>query len=288
MKKLITISILLLTLIEVFAQRKPTKPTGPPSQAQMDKMTEEAMKGMSVEEKAEMKKMMKEVMPALTEVNAKRAEYPVFNNNMSLIPKKDEVRINAIPKKSLGNADISSYAGNLFTKFMAKGNAEEITIVKKTIAKTSKAGDIGHAALLAMLQGHPQAAMALSMRAVQADPANLNWQNNMAALLTQNGYPEQAIPVLQKLKKETSNNSTVLNNLAIAWLGLGETDSAKLFTVLAIRANPHHPEANLCGGLLEELNGDPVKATDQYIEAMENAVNPFTEQLLKIIIARGN
>ncbi|MBK9569145.1 MAG: hypothetical protein IPO53_03980 [Chitinophagaceae bacterium] len=63
-----------------------------------------------------------------------------------------------------------------------------MAIVKKVIAQSTKASDLGGAAILSMMQGHPQAALALSMKAVQADPASANWQNNMASLLTQYGY----------------------------------------------------------------------------------------------------
>jgi tetratricopeptide (TPR) repeat protein len=270
---------LILTSLQVIAQPKPKEKQS--SQNDMNKLMEDAMKGMSEEEKAEMKKMMGSVMPALMEQNSKMADYPEFTSNKQLVPKKDMARINAIPKKKLSQADIGPYAANLYNKIMTKGDAAEIAIVKKVIAKTSKANDIGGAAILAMLQGHPQAALALSMKAVQSDPANANWQNNMASLLTQYGYPEQAVPVLQKLKNQFPTNSTVLNNLAHAWLGLGETDSAKNFSGYAVKANPNHPDATLCGGLMEEIKGDPIKATDDYIEAMENSINPFTETVIK-------
>ncbi len=270
---------LILISLQVIAQPKPKEKQ--PSQNDINKLMEDAMKGMSEEEKAEMKKMMGSVMPALMEQNSKMADYPEFTSNKELVPKKDMVRINAIPKKKISQADIGPYAGNLYNKIMTKGDAAEIAVVKKVIAQTTKANDIGNAAILAMLQGHPQAAMALSMKAVQSDPSNANWQNNMASLLTQYGYPEQAVPILQKLKNQFPANSTVLNNLAHAWLGLGETDSAKFFSGYAVKANPNHPDATLCGGLMEEIKGDPIKATDDYIKAMENSPNPFIDKILK-------
>lgn len=281
MKKYILLAVVLLTSVVVFTQpvKKPAQKK--PAQSEMDKAMEEAMKDMSPEEKAEMKKMMGNLMPDLMEQNSKIADYPAFTSNKQLIPKKDIARINALPKKLLQQADMSNYATTLFNKIMTKGEAAEIALIKKIITQSPKANQLGNAAILCMMQGHPQAAMALSMKAVQADPANVNWQNNMASLLTQYGYPEQAIPVLQKLKNQFPRNSTALNNLAYAWLGLGETDSAKFYAGSAIRANPYHPDALLCGGLMEELKGDPIKATDDYIKSMENAINPFTEALLK-------
>jgi len=283
MKLLLTVSACLLILTSMAQPNKKPVQQQPASQSQMDKMLEDAMKteGMSKEEQAEMKKMMKDVMPGLAEQNAKTADYPEFNNNRQLVPKKDMARINALSKKRLTQADMSGYAVNLYNKLITKGEPAQMAIVKKVIAQTHGANDIGNAAMLCMMQGHPQAAMALSMKAVQSDPSNANWQNNMAALLTNYGYPEQAIPVLNKLKSEFPYNSTVLNNIGQAWFSLGDIDSAKRYFSSSSRINPYHPDAKLCGGLLEELNGDPIKAVKDYTEAMENSPNPFIDKILK-------
>ncbi len=202
MKKLFFASIFLFAVTVAFTQTKPkqTSKEKPPTQTELDKMMEDSMEGMSDDEKAEMKEMMKGVMPSLNEQNLKVANYPEFTSNKQLVPKKDMVKINAIPKEKLTQADMGPYAANLYNKIMTKGDAAEIALVKKVIAKSPSANDLGSAAVLCMMQGQSMAAMALCMKAVQADPINANWQNNMASLLTQYGYPEQAIPVLEKLR----------------------------------------------------------------------------------------
>ncbi len=282
MKKLLPVLLLLLSSA-LFSQpaKKPVQKQA--VQPDMNKMLEEAMKaeGMSKEEQEAMKKMMKDVMPGMNKANATIADYPEFSSNRQLLPKKDPTKMAAISKKFLTKSDIAGYANGLFNKMMLKADAAEMAIVKKIITQTPKAADIGSAAVLAMLQGHPQAALALSIKAAALEPANLNWQNNMAALLTSYGYPEQAMPLLKKLQNDLPLNSTVMNNLGQAWLALGETDSAKRFFTIASRINPLHPEAKLCGGLMEELQGDPIEAEDNYKEALENSPNPFSEQVLK-------
>ena len=45
--------------------------------------------------------------------------------------------------------------------------------------------------------------------------------------------------------------------------------------------NPNHPESKETEGVIEESTGDPKKAAEDYQESMENAINPFTEQLIK-------
>ena len=283
MKKYLFTLIILFAVSIAFAQpgKKPAAKQKVPAQKEMDKMMEDEMKGMSEDEKTEMRKMMKTVMPALQDHNDKIADYPEFTSNKQLVPKRDVARINSIPKKKLLQADMAAYAATLFNKIITRGDAAEVALAKKIIAQNPKANAIGGAAVLCMLQGHPQAAMALSIKAVQADPSNVNWQNNMASLLTQYGYPEQAIPVLQKLKNQFPRNSTVLNNLGQAWLGLGETDSAMANIKKAGGLNPNHPEAKETEGVIEETKGNTDKATDDYVKAMENAVSPFTEILIK-------
>lgn len=284
MKKNLFLIMFLTTCVIAFAQpgKKPAQQKAP-SQAEINKMMEDAMKaeGMSKQEQEEVKKMMQGVMPALMEQNANTADYPQFSDNKLLVPKKDAARIAAMSKRTLSRSDIAAYATSLYNKLLAKGDAADIAIVKKILAQTSKASVISNAVVLCMMQGHPHAAMLLSMKAVMAEPSNIAWQNNMASLLTQYGYPEQAMPVLRKLYVDAPGNSTVLNNLAYAWLGLGVTDSVRFFAAAAVKVNPFNPDAKMCGGLMEELIGDPIKAGQDYTESFEDGINPFTENVMK-------
>ena len=277
----------LLLCIASTAMAQPGKKTNNPptstGQPDMNKLLEEAMKaeGMSKEEQEEMKKMMKDVMPALNQVNAKTADYKTFSNNRELVPRKDPARLATASRKALTKAETGSYASGLYTKILTRGNPAEMAIVKKVLARAPRAADLSQAAFLAMLQGHPQAALALSIKAAATEPGNLNWQNNMAAMLTGYGYPEQAMPVLRKLKNDLPQNSTVLNNLGQAWLSLGETDSAKKYFTAAVRSNPRHPEARNGQGLVEEIAGNKEAANRHYTAAQEQAMNPFSQQLLE-------
>lgn len=283
MKKCLFTGIVLFVAALVFAQpgKKPAAKEKPSPQMQMDKAMEEAMKDMSPEEKAEMKKMMGGIMPALMDKNAKSADYAEFTSNKQLLPKRDAAKINAISKKKLSATEAGAYAGNLYNKIITKGDAAQVAIIKSIISKAPGSVQLENAAVLCMLQGHPQAAMALAAKSVQANAGNLNAQNNLASLLTQYGYPEQAIPLLNKLTDDAPSNTTVLNNMAYAWLGLGQTDSARIYSGMAIRINPGNTEAMLCGGFMEELFGDPIKANDAYTASLESNINPFTENLLK-------
>lgn len=262
------------------AKRKPSSKA--PSQADINKMMEEAMdkEGMSKEEKAEMKKMMQGVVPAMQEAAAATANYPTITSNKMLIPKKDAAKIALMKKPALASAQVQSFAGNLYNKLLAKADAAEMALAKKIIAQTPASSDLPEAAVTALLQGHNAVALAIALKAVMMDPANLNNQNNLAALLTQCGYPEQAMPLLKKLYNDAPLNSSIYNNMAYAWFAVGEKDSAALFSGMAGIVNPNHPDAKVCGGILKE-DKNPTEATEDLITGLENGLDPFTEQLIK-------
>lgn len=286
MRSLLLISCLVLCEIS-FAQpgKKPIPKEKSPSQTEVTKMMEDAMKDMSEEEKTEMRKMMKNVMPEISKKPGSVAG--TFTDNKMLVPAKDINRINSIPKKLFTEADINTNTSLLYSKLIAKIPVAEKSIITKVLSHSLDGSSLMSTATTALLQGHYQAAMALAMKAVQSDPKNAVFQNNLAAILSQSGYPENAVSYLKKLCLQFPGNSTVLNNLGYAWLGLGEIDTARRYFGYAALGNPNHPETNLCRGLIEEVKGDPKKAADDYVKSFEDVPNPFTESMIKNVKA-GN
>ena len=140
MKKYLLLSGILLLVFQVsFAQPRP-KPKAAktqPGQPDMNKLMDDAMKDMGPEEKAEMKKMMGGIMPTLMDKNAKAADYTEFTSNKQLLPKKDVIKLNILPKKRLSSTEVAPYAGNLYNKLVTKGDAAEIAVIKSITAKAS-------------------------------------------------------------------------------------------------------------------------------------------------------
>jgi len=283
--KNILLLILMFSIGYAVAQTKPASRETKPSQSEIDKMMEDATKGMSAEEKAEIEKMMKGVM---SEVGTKPGSTVIpFTDNKKLVPVKDLNRINRIPKKVFTDADVNTNTAFLYSKLMAKISAPEKAIITGVLQQSPKGSVIMEAAITSFMQGHNEAAMGLALKAVQAEPKNANHQNNLAAILSQSGYPEKAIPYLKKISAQYPSNSTVLHNMGYAWLSLGQIDSAqRLFAYAAVR-NPNNPETKLCRGVIEEIKGDPKKAADNYVESFEDVPNPFTEDLAKNVKADG-
>lgn len=203
-----------------------------------------------------------------------------FTSNTSLVPALDVKRINSISKKIFSTAEMLSNTHVLYSKLMAKIPAAEKTIISTVTAQQTAAGALNSAAVTAMLQGHPQAAMGLAMQAVIAKPADLNCQNNLAALLNQNGYPENAMPYLNTLLQQVPNNSTVLNNLGYTWFNLGQLDSAQRILRTAGKINPENAETKVGEGVIEEKKGNKEEAGKKYEEAIVEAPSPFILNLL--------
>lgn len=270
MKKNLFLSLLLLLASHAFGQPKPKQKEKAPSQNEMQAMRkemEQAMKDLAPEERAVMEQAMKGLMTT-------SAKTPVpmtasFNDNKAMVPKKDPQRIARIPRNAFTNADVGANASLLFSKLQGKMQPAQRAILTSVLAKEKSADGIMPAAITALLQGHSQAAMALALKAVQASPKNPAYQSNLAAILSQSGYPDKAIPYLKKLAVEFPANGTVLHNLGFAWLQLGEIDTAQRFFAGAAIRNTNNPETKICQGVIHELQGDPQKAAEAYKEAFE-------------------
>jgi len=283
--KNILLLILIFSIGFASAQTKPAAKEKKTAQSEIDKMMEDATEGMSAEEKAEMQKMMNGFM---SEVGTKPGSAVVsFTDNKKLVPVKDLNRINRISKKIFTDADVNTNTALLYSKLMAKISAPEKAIITGVLHESAKGSVLMEAAITSFMQGHNEAAIGLAIKAVQAEPKNANHQNNLAAILSQSGYPEKAIPYLKKISAQYPSNSTVLHNLGYAWLSLGQIDTAqRLFAYAAVR-NPNNPETKLCRGVIDELKGDPKKAAENYVESFEDVPNPFTEDLAKNVKADG-
>lgn len=277
--KYIFLLVTLFVATHAWAQVKP-KTTTQPKKTDAEKMMEEMMKdsGMSEEEKEMMKDIMKGMSPDKTTPSAAPVD---FTDNRSLIPSKDAARIRTINLRTLSDNEIATQANSMYTKLMAKAPAADKSLINTTLTKAKTAGALRNASVIALLQGQHNTSMALAMKAVAAEPGNINNQNNLAGVLTQSGYPEKALPILYKLQQQLPANSTVLNNTALAWMQLGEADSAWVYATAAWRLNPENPETNISKGVAEESKGNKTGAEQYYERAHTLSPNDFTEKLLK-------
>jgi hypothetical protein len=131
--KNIIVFVLLFTFGFASAQTKSKPKEKPPTQSDIDKMMNDATQGMSAEDKAAMKEMMKGVMPEMTKKPA--SGVVSFTDNKKLIPTKDITHINSIPKKIFTDADVKTNTNLLYGKLMAKIPTSEKAIITNVLAK---------------------------------------------------------------------------------------------------------------------------------------------------------
>lgn len=101
---------------------------------------------------------------------------------------------------------------------------------------------------------------------------NSDHTNNLAAYLTMSGAPHMAIPMLDFLNEVHPGNSTVFNNLAHAWLDLGNEDKAEKYLDSAIQVYPYHPQANYTKALFHEARGDMLAANQAVRRSLKHSV----------------
>jgi hypothetical protein len=162
-------------------------------------------------------------------------------------------------------------------------NAADKTEAENIYAQVKKQPDmtVANAAIGFWLNGQPLLATYLMGRACQDEPQNANHINNYAAMLSMNGAPHAAIPVLQNLNKRFPNNSTILNNLGQAWFGLGDIDKAGRYLDSAIRMYAYHSQANYTKSHIEESKGNTQGAVEAMMRSVKKSHSPEKENRLR-------
>ena len=262
------------------AQKKPVKKEKPPTTEEMAEMMnamQEGMSGMSEEDKRLMDSLGFK-MPNLQDMQ-KMAAFAMANEqkagSQTAIPKKDANRIAAIPKMVLTSATIGSYLQKLQQQLTAKLPAELQAKTRQQLnelRKENSGKNISATAAMGYLAfGNVNAALLVMTEACKEDPSDANNLNNLAALLNMNGGEHLSLPILQLLNKQYPRNSTILNNLAHAWFGLGDLVNAGKYIDSTIRLCAWHPQANQIKAAIEESKGNTaaaVKAAKQAISRM--------------------
>jgi uncharacterized protein YbcI len=194
------------------------------------------------------------------------------DENTNGIPKRDVARINALPKKTLTDAELGGYVQKIFTAVdknispSQKTNAKEL--YNDINAKEKSPVATGNIALLYWMAGSTDIALWLLGKACVDDPSDADNLNNYASCLSMVGGEHLAIPLLQNLSGKFPNNTTVMNNLGQAWYGLGEMNNAKKYisgTIMLMAAHPYAQET-ICG--IEEAEG----LKDESIESMKQSI----------------
>ncbi len=256
----------MLTVMNVLCAQTKTKPAEkPPSQKEMQEMMKEmqqVMDEMSPEDKKAMEETgikvpdMKNLQENVSGISDAQLEQAYEDENR-IVPDKDIARINTALATTLSDGEMSAYISKINQSVLmqlspaAKTTGAIIYEQTKSLNKS-----VANTAVGLWIDGEPTLALYLMGEACKADPANAINLNNYAVFLSTCGAGQLSLPILNNLNKRYPDNSSISNNIAQAWLGLGDIQRAEEFADKAIRIYAFHPQANMAKCLIEESRGN--------------------------------
>lgn len=288
MYKYYIILTLLVCSFSATAQKKPVKKDSLPSQKEihdMMKELEDAFNNMSPEEKRMMDSMGVK-MPALKQMK-KMGDFAMANSSIPtdiLVPKRDAVRIAAISKVPLTKAVLPAYLQAVQQKIknaLPSSTATKVDELYRSIkAKYGSTTAIANAAVGCWAFGKPTTALLLLNRACTEDALNSVYLNNFAAMLNMSGGEQISLPILNYLNQQHPQNSTILNNLAHAWFGLGEVSIASKYIDSTLLLCAWHPQANQIKAAIAKSKGNNIEAINAWKQSISRMHTPEKEQAL--------
>jgi hypothetical protein len=293
MKKIIiTLCVLCAFAINSVAQKQ--KNDKPPTAAEMKKMMADAKKqweNMDPETKHLMDSMGIK-MP--TTFNTKNLDKitdkdwaSIYEDSKRIVPKKDDYRIETIPKEVITNSNILAYlqkvkngvANKLDTK--SKANSEKfIAALKKHYTNKNI---LSNASIGLWLANEYQMALYIMGAACINYPSDKYSLNNYASMLIMTGGEEAAVPLLNMLNNSDPKNNTVLNNLAQAWFGLGDINKANQHIQSCLSIDPENSQANATKSRIEESKGNKQAAIDALKISLKKGFSDVKYQKLRTL-----
>lgn len=198
------------------------------------------------------------------------------------IPERDEAQITRARAVTLTRSTLAAEVAAIATVVdRAVESAARLEAKRLVERYRGNPGALANAAAIAWVQKSPEQAVLLAAEAARAGPADANALNTLAALLAQAGYGHKAIPLLRHLAEIAPDDPTILCNLGVAWLNLGEVEEASkvLFRCLAVA--PGHGVANLAAGIIAEHAGRRAEAVTHFRRATASNSSPLARQILK-------
>ncbi|HMM15987.1 MAG TPA: hypothetical protein PKC47_00400 [Petrimonas sp.] len=286
MKQLLSIMVVVFFIpFSLMAQTKPK--AKPPTQKEMEQMMKEAKKMMG-ELSEEDKRMMDSLgikmpdfknMPKVSDKQLAQA----WEDENRVVPKRDAARIATITK-GVTDDRMETYIATIQKKMMTTLDAGLIKMGDKVFSyfqsKSNNSAEAGNMAAALWIIDKPQMAMYVLGKVVANDPTNTDNLSNYAAMLSMLSGEHLAIPVLDNLNAKFPGNSTILNNLGQAWLGLGELLKAEEYLNKALVLYPLHPQANMAKAAIAESKGNKEKAKDAIKKSMQHAYTQEKEEKL--------
>jgi len=309
MKKVLIIfyTLLFLFQISVFAQKPIDEEKVKKAVVLMKKMMEdpgqmqavlveiEALKLNSAEDKEANKRFEKELMNKASEMKEKvmitggitEKQITEMNENKDrIIPVRDDARINAVLKRNLSDGELKDFCRAVHEAVKKVMNPAAISqaeaIYSKMKAKYPSTEAMGNGAISCYLYNLTQQSIYIMGKVCSQDAGNANNLNNYAALLTNHGVEQGAIPILNYLNRKYARSPVILSNLSAAWMGLGEFKTAEKYADSCIKFFPGNAaQAHYVKSVVKESEGNRQGAIEELKKSIGESYSSEKANLLK-------
>jgi hypothetical protein len=266
-----------------------------PSQMQTVMTEMQALKLTGAEDKEAKTRMQKEAMNKAGEIKKQvmntggitEKQITEFKENKDrIVPLRDDARINAVLKRNLSDAEIKNYCKAVFEAVKKEMNPAAVSqaeiIYTKLKANYPSTAAMGNGAIGCYLSNLTQQSIYIMGKVCSEDAGNANNLNNYAALLTNHGVEQGAIPLLNYLNKKYAKNPVVMSNLSLAWMGLGELKTAEKYADSCIRFFPGHAaQAHYVKAVVKESEGNREGAIEEMKQSIGESFSAEKEHLLR-------
>jgi tetratricopeptide (TPR) repeat protein len=264
-----------VSAISQSGKKKPEQKNTAPSQAEINKMMQEALQNLPPEQRAMAEQMMKQQQQKMS-----------GNTGNNAIPVKKNDLLKLIPKFSTSD-QYNSFLEKMKQQAIAKINAETKRNIDQLVEKykQNKTG-LNNIPITLFMQGQTEAAIYSAIICAQLNYNIQLSQNNLAFILHQTGYPQYALPLLEYYLAKTPD-AVMYNNAGQCYFTLGDTAKAMRFFAAALRLDDYIAEAHCGTALLLIGQKKTAEATphiekalrDGYSTLLEDAVNDHNIKL---------
>lgn len=277
--------LLLISSTTAFAQKKPSQSDinkARQMQAEMQKQMDKQLKELEATnpEKAKViREMMKKGVQNgdnnTTESDDESITYPTK-------PPAKDARLTSISTKVLSPQELVVFVKGLSGRLEQQLSAQEKNkFLQALTSLQNDAAKMEDAAIINWIKKSPQGALLFALKAVETNPDEPMYGNNLGALLIQTKKEDKAIPLLITVLQKHPQSAMVLNNLGQAYFGLGDLITAKSYFEKCLLLTPTHPEANHSMGLIYRFIGNAAKSDYYFEQELKVRFNKTVYNLLK-------
>ncbi len=155
-------------------------------------------------------------------------------------------------------------------------------IYTKLKAKYPSTAAMGNGAISCYLSNLTQQSIYILGKVCSEDAGDANNLNNYAALLTNHGVEQGAIPILNYLNRKFAKSPVVMSNLSLAWMGLGDLKTAEIYADSCIKFFPGNAaQAHYVKAVVKESEGNRQGAIEEMKQSIGKSYSAEKASMLK-------